>query len=110
VPSEQKLTQGYARMIMRRGLAGILPEKVRWRTSKGNYSHTFAFGLLTYDRKILEEAIVRDSHLIDRYVDTSELRRIYDRFLLEESAFDANFLVRAVYLIAWLRQEADLAG
>ena len=110
VPSEQKLTQGYARMIMRRGMAGILPEKVRWRTSKGDYSHTFSYGLLTHDRKILEQAIVRDSHLIDRYVDTGKLRRIYDRFLVEKSAFDATFLVSAVYLIAWLRQEADLAG
>jgi hypothetical protein len=37
------------------------------------------------------------------------LRRIYDRFLVEKSALDANFLVSAVYLITWLRQEADLA-
>jgi asparagine synthase (glutamine-hydrolysing) len=108
VPSEQKLTQGYARMIMRRGMAGILPEKVRWRTSKGNYSYTFSYGLLKHDRKILEQTIMRDSHLIGRYVDTGELRRIYERFLVESSAIDAQFLVSAVYLITWLRQEADL--
>jgi hypothetical protein len=95
-------------MIMRRSMVGILPEKVRWRTSKGDYTHTFSYGLLMHDRKILEETIMRDSHLIDRYVDTGELRRIYERFLIDKSAIDAQFLVSAVYLIAWLRQEADL--
>jgi hypothetical protein len=90
---------------MRRALTGTLPEKVRWRHSKGNYSHTFNYALLAHDRRILEEAILRDSHLIEKYVDTDELHRTYHRFLIRAAPEDASFLVRLAYLLFWLRKE-----
>ena len=103
LPSEQKLDQGYGRVIMRRALAGVVPEKVRWRYGKGNYTHTFDYALMAHDRRTLEEALTSDSHLIGKYVDTTELLRIYHRWLVGKSS-DAGFLVRTVYLISWLRR------
>ena len=105
IPPEQRLTGGYGRVVMRRALAGLLPEKVRWRYSKGNYSHTFTYGLLAQDRRLLEEAILTNSHLVEKYVDTNELRRTYHRFLIRAAPEDASFLVRVAYLVSWLRKE-----
>jgi asparagine synthase (glutamine-hydrolysing) len=102
LPSMQKLDEGYGRVIMRRALADVVPEKVRWRFDKGNYAHTFNYALLAYDRRVLEKALTRDSHLIDKYADTTELLRIYHRWLVGRSS-DSGFLVRTAYLISWLR-------
>ena len=103
LPSEQKLDQGYGRVIMRRALADVVPEKVRWRSDKGNYTHTFNYALLAYDRRILEDAFTKDLHCIDEYADTTQLLRMYHRWLAGDSS-DGGFLVRIVYLTSWLRR------
>jgi asparagine synthase (glutamine-hydrolysing) len=103
LPSEQKLDQGYGRVVMRRALADVVPEKVRWRFDKGNYTYTFNYALRTYDYGVLEEALTRDLHLIEKYADTTELLSIYRRWLAGNPT-DAGFLVRTVYLISWLRR------
>jgi asparagine synthase (glutamine-hydrolysing) len=103
LPSEQKLDRGYGRVVLRRALTDVVPEKVGWRFSKGNYTHATNYGLLMYDRRTLQEALTRDLHLIDKYVDTTELLRTYHRWLVGTSP-NSGPLITAVILISWLRR------
>ena len=50
LPSEQKLGRGYSRLVLRNGLAGVLPEKIKWRGGKSNLNPSFAKGLLKFER------------------------------------------------------------
>jgi asparagine synthase (glutamine-hydrolysing) len=103
LPSAQKLDNGYGRIVMRRALDGVLPEKVRWRYSKGNYTPTFNYALLMHDRRELQEVLAEDLHLVDSYIDTKALIRAYHDWLLGKVP-GASHIVKAVYLMVWLRQ------
>lgn len=104
LPPEQKLSQGWSRIILRRAMADDLPERVRWRKSKGDQSHSWARSLLAFDRGLLKSTILEDSYLIEPYVDMDVLRETYQRFASECSLTDYHRLVTAANLASWLRQ------
>lgn len=57
LPPEQKLKNGWSRSIMRRALAGVLPEAIQWRGGKASMEENFEHGLLHTDRAIVENAL-----------------------------------------------------
>jgi asparagine synthase (glutamine-hydrolysing) len=105
LPPEQKLHQGWTRMVMRRAMAGVLPEKVRWRVGKANLSPNFNRRLLDGDRDLLDGVIMFDPQVIEDYVDIDALRAAYRRYTsTPTSADDALTVYGAVTLALWLRQ------
>lgn len=81
LPSEQKLYQGWSRMIMRRGLAGILPEKVQWRGGKADLTPNFNDGFLNRDRQLLDEVMSHKIESMAKYIDLDFLQAAYQRIL-----------------------------
>jgi asparagine synthase (glutamine-hydrolysing) len=59
LPPNQKLNQGWSRVIMRRAMGGVLPEQIRWRGGKASLEDSFEKGLLTKDRALIEEALFK---------------------------------------------------
>lgn len=55
LPSEQRLRDGWNRLIQRNAMAGILPEAVRWRRTKSSPIYSVARALLTRDMPRLAE-------------------------------------------------------
>lgn len=106
LPPEQKLLRGWTRMIMRRGLASILPEAIRWRAGKTNFKTNFIRGLLHFDRQRVEDMILNNSSVIAPYVDVAVLREVYRRFVTGQANADALTVWKAVTLGLWLRQTA----
>jgi asparagine synthase (glutamine-hydrolysing) len=104
LPSEQKLNQGWFRIVMRRAMAGILPEKVRWRAGKTRLGANFRRSLLKFEQPLLEKVIFEDAVLIEQYVDLHALRQAYRRYADGRSASDALLVWAAVNLTLWLRQ------
>ena len=96
LPAEQKLAQGWSRVVMRRAMAGILPAKVQWRTSKMDFTPNFKHGLLVREKQCLEQLIFQDETL-GEYVDLTILRQKY------REGEDVQFIWRAVSLGLWLR-------
>ena len=45
LPARQKFRNGWMRAILRYGMEGILPDAVRWRTTKGDLSYNFGRNL-----------------------------------------------------------------
>ena len=87
---------------MRRAMADILPDKVRWRIGKANLSPNFQLRLLDGHRKLLEDIIAKDPSLIEEYVDVPALRRVYSRYVSQQAAKDALVVYGAVTLALWL--------
>jgi asparagine synthase (glutamine-hydrolysing) len=103
LPPRQKVHGGWTRIVLRRALAGILPVEVQWRGSKSNLGPNFEHGLLAYERQRLEEVILKDSEIIEKYVDITLLREAYHRFVSGETTDDALMIWKAVSLALWLQ-------
>ncbi len=105
LPPEQKLCQGWTRVVMRRAMARILPDEVRWRNSKANLSPNFNRRLWDQDRALLDDVIVNDPRVLEEYVDISTLRNAYRRYATQPmSGSEALTVYGAVNLALWLRQ------
>ncbi len=106
LPPEQKLSGGWTRVILRRALGGVLPEKIRWGTNKGNLTPGLFWSLLMFDRKLVEDTIYNNHHDIERYADLHNLWRRYIRCVVDQSPHAAEVLgpIRTVALALWLRR------
>ncbi len=104
LPPEQKLRRGWTRMVVRRALAGSLPEEIRWRIRKTNLGPNFDRGLLMFDRKLLEEVVLKNSQVIERYVDVDALHRMYYQHVFQGVVDNSHLVFAAVVLGLWLRR------
>jgi asparagine synthase (glutamine-hydrolysing) len=104
LPSEQKLSQGWSRMIVRRGLANLLPEAIQWRGGKTNLTPNFLRGLLTLDRDLLEDVMNNRLQTVSPYINLDTVRQAYCRLLAgrQVSEADTSIVWRAVVLTLWL--------
>ena len=109
LPADQKLRGGWSRLVMRRAMGGLLPEEVRWRSTKANLGPNFMRRLFDNDRNLLAEVVFEHSGVLEDYVDISALRRAYDRCGTQPmSEPDALTVFGAVVLGLWL-QRAKIA-
>ncbi len=81
LPGEQKLNKGWSRLVMRRAMKNILPEKVRNRRTKANMSPSFQHGLLKHDRELLEQVMQNHQNSIEGYINTKVLSNSYEQLL-----------------------------
>lgn len=108
LPSEQKLYQGWGRMVMRRALRGILPEKIQWRGGKANLTPNFIDGLLNRNRHLLNEVMSDKLINLENYIDVDFLQAAYQRLLDEKeqvSDNDSMAVWQAVILALWLEHK-----
>ncbi len=104
LPPEQKLNQGWSRMVLRRAMDGILPPKIQWRGDKTDITPGMIKGLLEYDQKILEEAMIIKSKNIAKFVDISHLKSMYQN-LIDEGKITENIIIKiwaSISLSLWL--------
>ncbi len=110
LPSEQRLRDGWSRLIQRHAMAGILPEAVRWRRSKSSPIYGVSHALLTRDMPRLAAimaGLASTAPWIDQAAaerDYAQLRRAAER---AEYAVPAHWdamvrLSRVAALILWL--------
>ncbi len=101
MPGDQKLRDGWTRSIMRRSLAGILPEVVRQRPGKGDLAQTFRRSLLESDRPALEALVARPGPITE-WVDPAALTILWHRCLAERRSADCFTIWRVAVLSRWL--------
>jgi len=102
LPGDQKLHDGVNRVVARRALAGVLPEKVCWRRDKGRFEPNLVRGLSTTDLPLLKELVVKDADRLQDYLNVASLRDTYQRFVSEPNHGDGWSLFRAATLAQWL--------
>jgi asparagine synthase (glutamine-hydrolysing) len=105
LPSEQKLFNGYGRMVMRRALEGVLPEKVQWRGDKTDMSANFDDGLFNRNRQILDEVMSSKIQNIEKYINLEYLQNSYQKLVLSEDKINNNEWIivwQSVIISLWL--------
>jgi asparagine synthase (glutamine-hydrolysing) len=124
LPADQKLKDGWGRIVMRRAMEGVVPSEVQWRKDKSRLSPNFINGLWRFERDRLE-SLRNNSACLEGLVDRQTLVDALDRFSERRTRPDAdNLLWPALNLAAWLpgleprylqafnqaRQEAQVAS
>jgi asparagine synthase (glutamine-hydrolysing) len=91
-------------MVMRRAMANILPEEVRWRGGKADMNSNFLHGILLFDRERLDEVILCNSADIEKYVNIRAIREVYQHLVSRRrvNIDDALIIWRVVTLAYWL--------
>ena len=103
LPPEQKMHNGWSRMVMRRGMKDILPEAVRWRGGKSDLGPSFDRGLIAFEREKIEN-VLGDSTGIEQYVKPEFLQDVCPRYLTRGTTAEEDlYLWRALTLALWLQ-------
>jgi asparagine synthase (glutamine-hydrolysing) len=78
LPPDQKLKNGWTRLVLRRGMDGVLPKKVQWRGGKGHLSASFWTALRDHAQEDIAAALDKEDPRIDRFLDVKFVREEYD--------------------------------
>lgn len=108
LPADQKLANGYSRIVARHAMAGVVPDKVRWRAGKGQPG-LHILSALRRDRAALEDLVLRDRGVLAPYINMDVLRGIYGDFVAERPVSFRTViqLWSAAILSRWLRDEEE---
>lgn len=102
LPGEQKLAGGWPKAVLRRAMAGKLPETVRWRCGKEHLGWTFTQAVLSAEqqrlRHCIEEGVVGLAH----YIDGGKLRTDWEAHLEGRDSRSSERTYQAAVLAGWL--------
>jgi len=103
LPGDQKLRHGWPKAILRRAMAGRLPEAICRRRGKEHLGWAFQSALMDAMGQEAQRAISNDSGLLSRYVNIERLQT-WSRLTFEHGDMTyAKDVFDAVYLAGWLR-------
>lgn len=105
LPAEQKLHDGWDRVVMRRAMSGILPTEVQWRHGKTDFSANLTNGLIDNPQALAEALTSLD--FAEEYIDRSALDDIHQRLLEGASSQDARRLWLGLSLALWIRYVSE---
>ena len=108
LPEEQKMQDGWTRMIIRRGMDGILPPQIQWRRGKGNLGTAFDHTLYKYESELIRESLLNPTHELLEFIDLDGLNTVYERFATSQAlASDSLLIWLAVNLSMWLQHVTE---
>ena len=100
IPPTQQLSDGWTRLILRRAVGDVLPEKIQWRPWKTMMNRAFIESLGAADDELA--ALVEDPSVLRPYLDVSKLGEYAERFRRAEDMKSARLLWTALSLAVWL--------
>jgi asparagine synthase (glutamine-hydrolysing) len=102
LPPEQRLHDGWDRVIQRRAFAGLVPEEIRSRQSKSVWSENFEHQLFARHGELLRRMIDSDASPLRGLCDMPRLRRDRRRLAAQPGSSKLLDLWCAVTLGLWL--------
>jgi asparagine synthase (glutamine-hydrolysing) len=79
LPDEQNTFEGGQRMMMRRAMAGILPDNVRWNTNRGKQAADAASRLIYQQEELeMDFKILETAPLVTQYLDVKAMKRTWE--------------------------------
>lgn len=76
LPADQKLSQGWTRIVLRRAMDGIVPQAVQWRVRKADLTLSFHRGLIVHERDLLQSSLLP---MMRSYMNVDYLQRTCKR-------------------------------
>jgi asparagine synthase (glutamine-hydrolysing) len=104
LPGSQKLKGGWPKTVLRRAMAGKLPEAVRWRLGKEHLGWAFTAAAMTAQRARLRALIEGSGRLFASYVDGRKLDAASRAYLEHGDSSRAEAVWEAAHLCVWLRR------
>ncbi len=101
LPGEQKLGQGWPKMILRRAMSNRLPDSVRWRRGKEHLGWEFTKALINNPHTELPDTIMINSAIISPYINNAQLNLSQLAIKNHSNSSKANDEYEAASLIAW---------
>lgn len=102
LPSEQKLSHGWTRIVMRRAMAGLLPAEVQWRGGKSDVGTNFIRALLACQQPSLEKRLLDYQTGVEAYINLDGALQVFNRFLSGHEEADAMAVWKVLTLSLWL--------
>ena len=106
LPSSQKFKFGWDRYILRRSMAGFMPEEIQWRPRKKFLTSVYEKNLLKFEKKTLEELIYKKNGNINIFADPKTIQTIYEKYKTKNDDYqrsDARDMWKLVTLMLWLQ-------
>ncbi len=107
LPHRQKIDNGWTRVIMRRGMEGLLPAKIQWRAGKIDFRPSFNYAILSVDHDRMRRLFQDSLSAIEKYVDPEGMKQSYTDLVSNPMGKDPAFLWFALSLGIWL-SKSDL--
>jgi asparagine synthase (glutamine-hydrolysing) len=104
LPGGQKLGAGWPKAVLRRAMAGRLPDAVRWRTGKNHLGWTFTTTLAGHAGRMLRDTVEANRSTLRPYVDVDRARAAWRAFVEDGDVTDVDAALTAAHLAMWLRQ------
>ena len=105
IPTEQKISHGWDREIMRRAMSEILPSEIQWRKDKGDLSFNFDLGFMN-EKEQIDNLLMGDNQLIKRYIDIEKIEKIYIECKNGKTQ-NIIYLWNALLVNLWLKKEIN---
>ncbi len=105
LPAHEKLSRGWSRLVLRRAMAGIVPDSVLQRRDKIDFTVHLARGLVHHHRDRIEHLFASADSPLAPYVDLDRARALFDRIVTAPDAAagrEVQMVWRAVALGIWL--------
>jgi asparagine synthase (glutamine-hydrolysing) len=105
LPAHEKLSQGWSRLVLRKAMAGIVPDSVLQRRDKIDFSVHLARGLVRHHHAQISELLASSASPLAPYVDLERAQRTYAAIAADPDATTGRavqMVWRAVALGIWL--------
>lgn len=93
IPNEEYAYKGGDRMLIRRAMSGIIPDKVRWNPIRGMQAVDIGFRLLEHGREVESELReIENSKMIKNYLCVSTMREVWENFKANQTPQNSFWL------------------
>ncbi len=100
LPPDSKLRHGYDRYILREAMRGILPEQVRTKKAKCDFSGT-ALKSVRRDRRAEMDYLFKDRlPQLSDLVDLEKAAYVYDNFCHDDTKANTGFLIQSIWKLS----------
>ncbi len=103
LPPDQKLRDGWGRIVMRYAMDGLLPKKNQWRAEKTNLAPNVDHCLMNYAVETLDKVIVNDHTVLNNYLEMEYIREIHRRVKSGKDNTFKTLIWKTTALGLWLR-------
>jgi asparagine synthase (glutamine-hydrolysing) len=104
LPADQKMNQGWTRVVLRRAMEGRLPPEVQWRQQKAFLGMHFISALLEHERAVIDDVLVNNPGHLERFIDCDNLQEVIRQYIEDPKDRSATTVWAALMLGLWLRR------
>jgi len=93
ISPELKHKEGHSRYVLQQAVKGIVPEKIRTRTTKSNLGHALCIGYTNKDRNIIQEQLHEPHPFIKCAVSIDDLQKSFHNLLQDPRKYATRSMV-----------------